>query len=137
MLRIYHSLIMPLSLNSGSLNPPQCPHNFDQLDPVEQGKVESLYLKNALVTLYRKSTLAKNEALFKAMEFRQSPRFEMMLLAQNLLVDGKALITVGLRSSKRFSTAAFAAVAFVVTGKSARSTLCSPALWLSHYPRSY
>ena len=134
MLRIYHSLIMPVSLNSGSLNPPQCPDNFD---PVEQGKVESLYLQNALVTLYRKSTLAKNETLFKAMEFRQSTSFEMMLLAQNLLVDGKALITVGLRSSTRFSTAAFAAVAFVVTGMSARSTLCSPALWLSHYPRSY
>ncbi|KAJ5086507.1 phosphotransferase enzyme family protein [Penicillium alfredii] len=76
---------------SGSLNPPQLPDNFDQLDPVEQGKAKSLYLKNSLVTLYRKFTLAKNETLFKAMDFRRSTSFEMMLLAQNLLVDGESL----------------------------------------------
>lgn len=73
------------------LDPPTFPENFDQLDPAEQAAAQSLYLKMSLSALYRRFTCANNERLFKAMEFRQTPSFEMMLFAQNILVDGEAL----------------------------------------------
>jgi hypothetical protein len=41
--------------------------------------------------LYRRFTYNNNETLFKAMEFRQTTSFEMLLFAQNLLIDGEAL----------------------------------------------
>ncbi|RAH77233.1 hypothetical protein BO86DRAFT_323814, partial [Aspergillus japonicus CBS 114.51] len=52
---------------------------------------QSLYLQMSLSALYRRFTCANNEQLFRAMEFRQTPSFEIMLLAQNILVDGEAL----------------------------------------------
>ncbi|PYH83584.1 hypothetical protein BO82DRAFT_373054 [Aspergillus uvarum CBS 121591] len=73
------------------LDPPVFPENFDQLDPAEQAAAQSLYLKMSLSALYRRFTCANNEKLFRAMEFRQTPSFEMMLFAQNILVDGEAL----------------------------------------------
>ncbi|PKY03940.1 phosphotransferase enzyme family protein [Aspergillus campestris IBT 28561] len=76
---------------SDSLSPPQLPADYDKLDPVEQDEAKSLYLTTSLFTLYRKFTLAKNKPLFNAMGFRRSTNFDMMLLAQNLLVDREAL----------------------------------------------
>ncbi|RAH65262.1 uncharacterized protein BO66DRAFT_462574 [Aspergillus aculeatinus CBS 121060] len=73
------------------LDPPTFPENFDQLDPAEQAAAKRLYLNMSLTALHRRFTCAKNERLFRAMEFRQTPSFEMMLLAQNILVDGEAL----------------------------------------------
>lgn len=73
------------------LEPPPFPENFDQLDSSEQDKAQSLYLKMSLSALYRRFTCANNKKLFKAMEFQQTISFEIMLFAQNLLVDGEAL----------------------------------------------
>lgn len=73
------------------LDPPAFPENFDQLDSTEQGKAQSLYLQMSLSALYRRFTHANNKRLFSAMEFRQTTSFEIMLLAQNLLIDGEAL----------------------------------------------
>ncbi|GKZ23147.1 hypothetical protein AbraIFM66951_002084 [Aspergillus brasiliensis] len=73
------------------LDPPGFPGNFDELSPVEKAKAERLYLNISLATLYRKLTYAKNRRLFKAMEFGQTTSFDMMLFAQNLLIDGEAL----------------------------------------------
>ncbi|KAI2964610.1 hypothetical protein CBS147323_6309 [Aspergillus niger] len=73
------------------LDPPEFPENFDQLDPPEKAKAERLYLNISLATLYRKLTYAKNKKLFGAMEFQQTSSFDMMLFAQNLLIDGEAL----------------------------------------------
>ncbi|PYI11902.1 hypothetical protein BO78DRAFT_302318 [Aspergillus sclerotiicarbonarius CBS 121057] len=73
------------------LDPPEFSKNFDQLDPDEQRKAQSLYLNMSLATLYRKLTSAKNKRLFKAMEFGQTSSFDMMLFAHNLLIDGEAL----------------------------------------------
>lgn len=73
------------------IDEPDFPENFDQLTPAEQKQAQSLYLKMSLSALYRRLTSMNNEKLFSAMEFRQSTSFEMMVLAQNLLVDGEAL----------------------------------------------
>ena len=45
----------------------------------------------SLTALYRNLTYLDNPVLYKAMEFRQTKSFKMMLLAQNVLVDGEAL----------------------------------------------
>ncbi|KAL4867391.1 hypothetical protein BDV12DRAFT_186685 [Aspergillus spectabilis] len=58
-----------------SLDRPASPANHKELSPNEQEKAQSLYLS----------------LLFKAMEFQNTPSFDMMLLAQNLLVDGEAV----------------------------------------------
>ena len=76
---------------STGLDPPAFPEDFDKLNPSEQAEAQDLYLKMSLATLYRRLTYSNNTTLFKAMEFRQSTSFEMLLLAQNLLVDGEAL----------------------------------------------
>ncbi|RAK96065.1 phosphotransferase enzyme family protein [Aspergillus ibericus CBS 121593] len=73
------------------LDPPEFPKNFDELDPDEQRRAHGLYLNMSLATLYRKLTSTKNGTLFRAMEFGQTPSFDMMLFAQNLLIDGEAL----------------------------------------------
>lgn len=76
---------------STGLDPPAFPENFDELDPAEQARTQGLYLNMSLSALYRRFTYGNNKTLFKAMEFRQTISFEMMLFAQNLLIDGEAL----------------------------------------------
>lgn len=76
---------------STGLDPPAFPDGFETLDPAEQAEAQDLYLKMSLSALYRRFTYSSNLILFKAMEFRQTTSFEMLLLAQNLLIDGEAL----------------------------------------------
>lgn len=76
-----------------SLGPPEFPQSdeFDRLSPAEKSKAQALYFKMSLSALYRTLTHGTNEILYKAMEFRETTGFRMMVLAQNLLVDGEAL----------------------------------------------
>ena len=76
---------------STGLDPPAFPEGFETLNPAEQAEAQDLYLKMSLSALYRRFTYSSNLTLFKAMEFRQTTSFEMLLLAQNLLIDGEAL----------------------------------------------
>jgi hypothetical protein len=76
---------------STSIDPPAFPEGFDKLNSVEKAEAQDLYLKMSLSALYRRFTSGNNETLFKAMEFRQTTSFEMLLLAQNLLIDGEAI----------------------------------------------
>ncbi|KAJ5558481.1 kinase-like domain-containing protein [Penicillium sp. DV-2018c] len=76
---------------SAGIGPPAFPEGFDKLDSAEKAEAQDLYLKMSLSALYRRYTYGNNMALFKAMEFRQTTSFEMLLLAQNLLIDGEAL----------------------------------------------
>jgi hypothetical protein len=73
------------------LGPPELPNNFDQLDPTERRKAESLYLNMSLLALYRTLTHKTNKTFYRAMEFRETTSFDMLLLAQNLFIDGEAL----------------------------------------------
>ncbi|KAJ9310606.1 hypothetical protein DTO271D3_9128 [Paecilomyces variotii] len=76
---------------STGIDPPAFPVDFDKLDPAKKAEAQDLYLKMSLSALYRRFTYSHNMPLFKAMEFRQTASFEMLLLAQNLLIDGEAL----------------------------------------------
>ncbi|KAJ5964487.1 Aminoglycoside phosphotransferase [Penicillium vulpinum] len=72
------------------LEPPVFP-NLSQLSLEDQKQARSLYLVMSLSALHKTLTYRDNPELYKAMQFRHTRCFEMLLLAQNLLVDGEAL----------------------------------------------
>ncbi|PWY76125.1 hypothetical protein BO94DRAFT_559470 [Aspergillus sclerotioniger CBS 115572] len=58
--------------------------------PLGERKATSLYTKMSLVSLYRHLVHKKMPLLFKALEFRETVCFQLLLFARNLLVDGEA-----------------------------------------------
>ncbi|KAL4937811.1 hypothetical protein BDV06DRAFT_215601 [Aspergillus oleicola] len=75
--------------------------HFDKLDPTQQAKTQDLYIKMSLSAYYRRFAYTNNMTLFKAMEFRQTTSFDMLVLAQNLLVDGEALYQAHVRAASK------------------------------------
>ncbi|KGO73228.1 Aminoglycoside phosphotransferase [Penicillium italicum] len=73
------------------LEPPTLPDNINELSSAKQLEATRLYMSMSLSALYRNLTYRDNPVLYEAMEFRQTKSFEMLLLAQNLFVDGEAL----------------------------------------------
>lgn len=59
-------------------------------DPVSQKKAEQLFAQMSLVALYRRLVQKANQRLFRAMEFRETSAFDLLLFARSLLVDGEA-----------------------------------------------
>ncbi|EFE38458.1 hypothetical protein TRV_06882 [Trichophyton verrucosum HKI 0517] len=53
-------------------------------------KAESLFWKMALVSLWRNTLHMGIEPLFRALEFRETARFTLLLFARNLYLDGEA-----------------------------------------------
>ena len=72
------------------LERPELPDNYDQLDNALQKKVMSLYLSQMLSPMYR--ILLHNDVplLYRAWEYQKSASFELILIAQRLLIDGEA-----------------------------------------------
>ncbi|RHZ57500.1 uncharacterized protein CDV56_108101 [Aspergillus thermomutatus] len=62
----------------------------DEPEPVASRKANSLFTKMSLVALYRYFVRKKSMRLFKALEYRQTLCFHLLLFARNLLVDGEA-----------------------------------------------
>ncbi|KAL4946504.1 hypothetical protein BDV06DRAFT_208629 [Aspergillus oleicola] len=62
----------------------------DEPGPVAKRKADSLFTKMSLVALYRFLLYKKMPRLFKALEFRQTDSFQLLLLARNILIDGEA-----------------------------------------------
>lgn len=62
---------------------------FDS-DAASQKKAERVFARMSLVALYRRLIQKTNPKLFKAMEFRETVAFDLLLLARNLFVDGEA-----------------------------------------------
>ncbi|KAL4969558.1 uncharacterized protein BDV14DRAFT_187118 [Aspergillus stella-maris] len=62
----------------------------DEPGPVAKRKADSLFTKMSLVALYRFLLYKKMPRLFRALEFRQTDSFRLLLLARNLLIDGEA-----------------------------------------------
>ncbi|KAK1144575.1 hypothetical protein N8T08_005448 [Aspergillus melleus] len=62
----------------------------DDPEPLAERKAISLYTKMSLVSLYRHLVHKKMPLLFKALEFRETLCFQLLLFARNLLVDGEA-----------------------------------------------
>jgi hypothetical protein len=62
----------------------------DDPEPVAKRKADSLFTRMSLVALYRFLVYKKMPRLFKALEFRQTDAFQLLLPARNLLFDGEA-----------------------------------------------
>ncbi len=72
------------------LERPRLPKDLAQLDPAAQEQAKALYLKSSLSTLYKTLIYKQNSRLYRALAFRETPSFDLLLLARNLLVDGEA-----------------------------------------------
>ncbi|KAK6000893.1 hypothetical protein QM012_002976 [Aureobasidium pullulans] len=72
------------------LERPQPPENLDELDPIARKHAQSLYLHQALVSLYNTLTHRRNPRLFAALQFQHTEKYLLLLLARNLLIDGEA-----------------------------------------------
>ena len=72
------------------LERPRLPENLAQLDPAVQREAKALYLKRSLSALYKTLVHKQNPRLYRAMAFRETPSFDLLSLARNLLVDGEA-----------------------------------------------
>ena len=72
------------------LERPRLPENLAQLDPAAQKQAKALYLNSSLSVLYKTLLRKQNHPLYSALAFRESPSFDLLLLARNLLVDGEA-----------------------------------------------
>jgi hypothetical protein len=68
---------------------PTLPKNLAQLDPAAQREANSLYLKQSLCVLYKTLHHGRNPRLYRAMAFQETPSFDLLLIARNLLVDGE------------------------------------------------
>ena len=69
---------------------PELPDNYDQLDDALQKKAMSLYLSQMLSTMYRILQHIEVPLLYRTWEYQQTASFELLLVAQRLLIDGEA-----------------------------------------------
>ena len=72
------------------LQRPELPDNYEQLESTEQKKAWSLYLSQMLSTMYRILLLNEAPLLYQIWEYQQTVSFDLLLLAQRLLIDGEA-----------------------------------------------
>lgn len=72
------------------LERPRLPENLAQLDPAAQKEAKALFLNQSLSALYKAVLHRQNPRLYRAMAFQETPSFDFLLLARNLLVDGEA-----------------------------------------------
>ena len=72
------------------LKRPELPENYDQLDDASQKKAMSLYLSQMLSTMYRTLQHIEAPLLYRTWEYQQTASFELLLVAQRLLIDGEA-----------------------------------------------
>lgn len=72
------------------LKRPLLPENFTELDPAAQKETKTTFLNMSLSALYKFLTYKQNPRLYHAIEFRESPSFDFLWLARNLLIDGEA-----------------------------------------------
>ena len=72
------------------LERPRLPENLQQFDPAAQKEAKVLFLNQSLSALYKAFLRKQNLRLYRAMAFKETPSFDLLLLARNLLVDGEA-----------------------------------------------
>ena len=72
------------------LERPSLPHNLAGLDTAAQMEANNLYLNKALSALYKALVHLEIPRLYRAMAFRETSSFDLLLLAPHLLVDGEA-----------------------------------------------
>ena len=70
-----------------NLQPPTPPEDPAQLDPA----TKALHLQMKLSVAYKTILHDQNPGLFRVLKYLETPSFELLLLARDLLVDGEAL----------------------------------------------
>ncbi|OGM49762.1 hypothetical protein ABOM_001798 [Aspergillus bombycis] len=73
----------------------------DEPEPIANRKANALFIDMSLVSLYRHLIRQKIPQLFKALEFRETMCFQLLLFARNLLVDGEATYLALLADQQR------------------------------------
>ncbi|UDD65009.1 hypothetical protein AFCA_012204 [Aspergillus flavus] len=73
----------------------------DEPDSIANRKANLLFTKMSLVSLYRHLICKRIPQLFKVLEFRETPPFQLLLFARNLLVDGEATYLALLADQQR------------------------------------
>ena len=73
-----------------ALKRPKLPENYDQLDDASQKKAMSVYESQSLSTMYRLLLRNMVPLLYRTWEYQQTERFDLLLIAQRLLIDGEA-----------------------------------------------
>jgi hypothetical protein len=73
-----------------SVERPQPHKDMNSPDPTTRKHAEALYLKQCLCSLYNILTSRKNPRLWAALQFQDTDKFTLLLLARNLLIDGEA-----------------------------------------------
>jgi len=72
------------------LERPAFPKRDANADPAAHGGATTLYFQQSLCVLYKTLIHKQSPAIHRCFEFQESPAFDMLLLARNLLVDGEA-----------------------------------------------
>ena len=71
------------------LERPRLSGNLVDLDPAAQREAKALYLNMSLSSLYKTLLHKRYPRIYRAMAFQDTLSFDLLLLAQNLLVDGE------------------------------------------------
>lgn len=72
------------------LERPSFPTNLNELDPEARRKARNLHLDQSLVAYYRLLVSRQLPPLYRAFEFQNTISYDLLFLAQKLLVDGEA-----------------------------------------------
>ena len=72
------------------LERPRLPENLAQLDPTARKEAKALFLNQSLSALYKTFLQKQNPRQYRAMAFQETPSFDLLWFARNLLVDGEA-----------------------------------------------
>ncbi len=73
------------------LERPKLAEDYDSLLPDAKRRAMKLYHSQVFLALYRKWIQGTHQVLWRAMEFRDTPAFDMLSLAERLLVEGEPL----------------------------------------------
>lgn len=75
---------------SCGLERPVLPKQDAHADSAAYAEATTLYFQQSLCALYRTLIHKQSPTIYRCFEFQESPAFDMLLLARNLLVDGEA-----------------------------------------------
>ncbi|KAH5006440.1 hypothetical protein HBI81_197980 [Parastagonospora nodorum] len=72
------------------LERPQPRKDLDELAPSEKEAANALYLQQSLCSLYNTIAHRQNPRLYAALQFQNTQKYLLLVLARNLLIDGEA-----------------------------------------------
>ncbi|KAF1953450.1 hypothetical protein CC80DRAFT_518300 [Byssothecium circinans] len=71
------------------LERPKLLENINEMGPDAKKEAQALFYNQSLCVLYNTLTHLQNPRLYAALQFQQSPNYDLLSLARNLLIDGE------------------------------------------------